>query len=222
MKRFQIHLYYHLVYCFVLFFQVKCIVLQLLRGLEYLHHNFIIHRSVAGVGTVKAAGNSVSFWKHLCISFVVLGSFVLALIHKLIVIVCTWREIFCGQCLNLKALSVGCCLRAFLSSNFSQKATLWKTGEWLGTYRTFYFLHVHCLCRSLDLSNPSSPLTFVLIKAVCESPSFSSTGAEEGGLGQSGGWVIILSNLIIRDLKVSNLLMTDKGCVKIGESPPSL
>lgn len=27
-------------------FQVKCIVLQLLRGLEYLHHNFIIHRSV--------------------------------------------------------------------------------------------------------------------------------------------------------------------------------
>lgn len=37
---------------------------------------------------------------------------------------------------------------------------------------------------------------------------------------QSGGWIIILSNLIIRDLKVSNLLMTDKGCVKIGESPP--
>lgn len=37
---------------------------------------------------------------------------------------------------------------------------------------------------------------------------------------QSGGWIIILSDLIIRDLKVSNLLMTDKGCVKIGESPP--
>lgn len=42
-----------------------------------------------------------------------------------------------------------------------------------------------------------------------------------GGWNRSGGWVIILSNLIIRDLKVSNLLMTDKGCVKIGESPPS-
>lgn len=27
-----------------------------------------------------------------------------------------------------------------------------------------------------------------------------------------------LFNLVLRDLKVSNLLMTDKGCVKIGES----
>lgn len=33
-------------YVFFSVFQVKCIVLQLLRGLEYLHHNFIIHRSV--------------------------------------------------------------------------------------------------------------------------------------------------------------------------------
>uniref|UniRef100_A0AAQ5XGY9 Protein kinase domain-containing protein n=1 Tax=Amphiprion ocellaris TaxID=80972 RepID=A0AAQ5XGY9_AMPOC len=34
--------------CIFLYFllQVKCIVLQLLRGLEYLHHNFIIHRDL--------------------------------------------------------------------------------------------------------------------------------------------------------------------------------
>lgn len=32
-----------------------------------------------------------------------------------------------------------------------------------------------------------------------------------------GSWLILHSNLI-RDLKVSNLLMTDKGCVKIGKS----
>ncbi|XP_014916293.1 cyclin-dependent kinase 10-like isoform X1 [Poecilia latipinna] len=30
--------------------QVKCIVLQLLRGLEYLHHSFIIHREAANNG----------------------------------------------------------------------------------------------------------------------------------------------------------------------------
>ncbi|XP_034735693.1 cyclin-dependent kinase 10 [Etheostoma cragini] len=36
--------------------QVKCIILQLLRGLEYLHHNFIIHRSVPAmaVGCILA------------------------------------------------------------------------------------------------------------------------------------------------------------------------
>lgn len=32
-----------------------------------------------------------------------------------------------------------------------------------------------------------------------------------------GSWLILHSNLI-RDLKVSNLLMTDKGCVKIGKT----
>ncbi len=30
---------------FLCFAQVKCIVLQLLKGLAYLHHNFILHRS---------------------------------------------------------------------------------------------------------------------------------------------------------------------------------
>lgn len=40
-----------------------------------------------------------------------------------------------------------------------------------------------------------------------------------GGRNQAGNWGLILSTLMIRDLKVSNLLMTDKGCVKIGESP---
>lgn len=41
-------------------------------------------------------------------------------------------------------------------------------------------------------------------------------------MNRLGGWFTVLSNLIIRDLKVSNLLMTDKGCVKIGESAASL
>lgn len=39
----------------------------------------------------------------------------------------------------------------------------------------------------------------------------AANGAENSGL-------INLLYLVIRDLKVSNLLMTDKGCVKIGES----
>lgn len=41
------------VFSSVVLFQVKCIILQLLRGLEYLHHNFIIHRSVPDI-----------YWKH--------------------------------------------------------------------------------------------------------------------------------------------------------------
>lgn len=49
MARLKTHLNASLCVC-VCFLQVKCIVLQLLRGLEYLHHNFIIHRSAtAGV-----------------------------------------------------------------------------------------------------------------------------------------------------------------------------
>lgn len=169
MKRFKIHLYASLYVCFI---QVKCIVLQLLRGLEYLHHNFIIHRSVTGVVSVKLAGNSVSFWIHSCISSLVFRSSVIVLIHKLSVIACTWREIFCSQCQNFGGSPCFVLIMGFLSSNFSQKVTLLllKTGEWLSIYRTFYFLHFRCLCRSLDISKPSSPLTFVLIKAVCESP----------------------------------------------------
>lgn len=39
------------IYIYIWFppFQVKCICMQLLRGLEYLHHNFIIHRSVSDI-----------------------------------------------------------------------------------------------------------------------------------------------------------------------------
>lgn len=160
MKRFKIHLYASLYVCFM---QVKCIVLQLLRGLEYLHHNFIIHRSVTGAVSVKI---------HSCISSLVFRSSVIVLIHKLSVIACTWREIFCSQCQNCGGSPCFVLIMGFLSSNFSQKVTLLllKTGEWLSIYRTFYFLHFRCLCRSLDTSKPSSPLTFVLIKAVCESP----------------------------------------------------
>lgn len=44
--------------------QVKCIVLQLLRGLEYLHHNFIVHRSVPDVTAHSSLSNVLNILFH--------------------------------------------------------------------------------------------------------------------------------------------------------------
>lgn len=45
--------------------QVKCIVLQVLRGLQYLHRNFIIHRWAGSTG-LEGGGASGDIFPEEC------------------------------------------------------------------------------------------------------------------------------------------------------------
>lgn len=102
--------------------------MQLLRGLEYLHHNFIIHRSVSD--------NNLN-WRVLSVG-------------------ARWCRTSAGT--QLRVIN--------RQTREKRKAVYWYKKQ-------------------------------------------------DGVFGVI--WLILHSNLI-RDLKVSNLLMTDKGCVKIGKS----
>lgn len=113
--------------------QVKCICIQLLRGLEYLHHNFIIHRSVS---------DSILKWQLLNVRLLMLQQ--------------SYKSLTGRRVKKKGDVKLYVCTES-------------KTGR-----------HVESSC---------------------------------------GSWLILHSNLF-RDLKVSNLLMTDKGCVKIGKSFP--
>lgn len=53
--------------------QVKCIMLQVLRGLRYLHYNFIVHRDLkvsnllmTDKGCVKIGMNDFCFFIYTC------------------------------------------------------------------------------------------------------------------------------------------------------------